>query len=221
TTTCHSPENLVNVSGTVFFYGSNTSTFDGRELCKSNGTNAGTVMVKDINPGTADSGISQLTNVGGVLYFRANNGTAGVELWKSDGTDAGTVLARDIRLGAGNSSNPKELKNIGGTLYFSANDGTHGYELWKSDGAGTSLVTDISVGSIGSNPRYLTKMGSLVYFRANDADLRTNLWKSDGTAAGTVLVKDIPGPTELLPAGLTVFDSTLFFSGFDPIAGQE
>ena len=68
----------------------------GRELWKSDGTAAGTLLVKDVNPGSGPSDPSGLTNVNGTLFFAANDGTSGVELWKSDGTAAGTVLVKDI-----------------------------------------------------------------------------------------------------------------------------
>jgi ELWxxDGT repeat protein len=81
------------INGTLFFVGGN-DTYGG-ELWKSNGTPAGTVMVKDINPGSASSSPSQLTNVNGTLYFIADDGAHGLELWKSN--DSGTQLVKDIR----------------------------------------------------------------------------------------------------------------------------
>src|SRR5262245_1794554 len=54
----------------------------GRELYKSDGTAAGTVLVKDILPGSASLEPNQLTNVNGTLFFTANDGTTGRELWK-------------------------------------------------------------------------------------------------------------------------------------------
>ncbi|MFB8790887.1 MAG: hypothetical protein U7123_19045 [Potamolinea sp.] len=49
---------------------------------------AGTVLVRDIYPGSSSSSIVNLTNINGTLYFTANNGTNGSELWISDGTRA-------------------------------------------------------------------------------------------------------------------------------------
>ena len=69
------------------------------ELWKSDGTAAGTVMVKDINPGSGNSAPLSLTNVNGKLYFAANDGADGDELWKSDGTAAGTLMVKDIIFG--------------------------------------------------------------------------------------------------------------------------
>ena len=73
----------------------------GRELWKSDGTRAGTVLVKDIHPGARTTATpTSLTAVGGTLFFTADDGTHGRELWKSDGTEAGTVLVKDIQPGA-------------------------------------------------------------------------------------------------------------------------
>ena len=70
----------------------------GPELWKSDGTTAGTVLVKDINPGGYGyhDYPTYLTDVGGTLFFTADDGTHGRELWKSDGTKAGTVMVKDI-----------------------------------------------------------------------------------------------------------------------------
>ena len=75
----------------------------GWELWKSDGTAAGTVMVKDIRSGRADSSPAEFTAVGNTLYFRADDGTNGYELWKSDGTATGTVMVKDINSGTGGS----------------------------------------------------------------------------------------------------------------------
>ncbi len=57
----------------------------GRELWKSDGTEAGTVMVKDINTGSGDSTPQRLTSMNGALFFRADDGAHGVELCKTWG----------------------------------------------------------------------------------------------------------------------------------------
>jgi ELWxxDGT repeat protein len=193
------------------------------ELWKSNGTAAGTVLVKNIDPGGGSSYPSNLTNVSGTLFFAATDGTHGVELWKSNGTVAGTVLVKDIDPGSGNS-NPSNLTNVNGTLFFAATDVTHGVELWKTNGtgAGTVMVKDIDPGSAGSAPSWLTSANGLLYFAANDGTHGTELWQSNGTAAGTVMVQDInPGSVGSYPSDLTVSGTNLFFAANDGVHGVE
>lgn len=207
------PVGLINFNGTLYFsandyyseYGTGLHGH-GYELWKSDGTAAGTVMVKDIAPGIAYSNPLYLTNVNGTLYFRADDGVHGSELWKSNGTAAGTVMVKDINP-SGGSSNPRAFANVNGTIYFSADDGIHGQELWKTDGtaAGTTMVKDLFPGAHpgpwgasylnGSWPGGLTNVNGTLFFVANGGD-GYELWTSDGTAAGTTMVKDLfPGET--------------------------
>src|SRR5262249_29898719 len=124
-----SPSNLTNVNGTLFF--SAASPGIGTELWKSDGTAAGTVLVRDINPGSSGSFPGNLTNVGGTLFFSAFEPTTETELWRSDGTPEGTVLVEDINPGPAVGSSPGSLTNVGGILFFAATThGPTGRELW-------------------------------------------------------------------------------------------
>jgi ELWxxDGT repeat protein len=59
------------IGGTAYF--SATTASGGAELWKSDGTLAGTVQVKDINPGTANSSPSQLINNNWTVFFRRHD----------------------------------------------------------------------------------------------------------------------------------------------------
>jgi ELWxxDGT repeat protein len=224
------PADLINVSGTLYFRASDGKT--GNELWRSDGTEAGTFRVKDIRPGSAGFlGAGRMeddrpffTNVGGTLFFRANDGVHGAELWKSDGTEAGTVLVKDMTVGPGGTFSASQpfFENVNGTLFFQGWDAIHGRELWKSDGSdsGTVLVENISqFGS--SEPTALTNVGGTLYFLADGGDGR-ELWRSDGTIAGTALVKDIRAANSSSLANyLTNVGGTLFFRADDGISGIE
>ena len=190
----------------------------------SDGTKAGTVLVKDIYSGTSkfcsgdwhghcaqvpnSSNPSWLTNFNGTLFFSANDGSTGQELWKSDGTANGTWLV------SGGFSNLGDLTVVGGALYFSASGG-----LWKSNGtaAGTVRIkTFVNNGYSDINPTHLTNVNGTLFFSADDSSTGQELWKSDGTAAGTVLVRDInPGSVGSGPSWLTNVNGTLFFEAED------
>jgi ELWxxDGT repeat protein len=95
------PSHLTDVRGTLYF--SADDGVHGKELWKSDGTAAGTVLVADIRPGPGSPYPERLTDVGDTLYFEADDGTHGDELWKSDGSPEGTVLVKDIRHGSQSS----------------------------------------------------------------------------------------------------------------------
>src|SRR5437667_239011 len=133
------PTELTSSNGTLFF--SAIDPTHGRELWKSDGTGAGTVLVKDIHPGSDWSFSVELTDVKGTLFFAATDPTHGWGLWKSDGTVEGTVLVKDTYPGSGGRA-PEQSTAVNGTLFFVADDPTNAFELWKSDGTaeGTVLV---------------------------------------------------------------------------------
>ena len=91
----------------------------GRELWITDGTTAGTRLLKDINPGATGSNPEKFYSMGDVVYFRADNGITGSELWRTDGTAVGTVLVNDIRSGS-DGSTPGNFIDVDGELYFSS-----------------------------------------------------------------------------------------------------
>jgi ELWxxDGT repeat protein len=166
------------MAGVVFFGGSDG--VHGHELWKSDGTAAGTVMVKDIKPGADSSFAEPLGVLGGMLLFQAADLEHGIELWKTDGTEAGTTLVKDIWPGspAFGWSEPGEAIVANGVLYFAATDELHGREVWRSDGtaAGTYMLADVFPGGGSSNPRRLTFAGDRIYFEADDGVQPRSLW---------------------------------------------
>ena len=113
------------------------------ELWKSDGTETGTVMVKDIGPGSSGSSPSNLTNIDGTLFFTAGGGH-GWELWKTDGTEAGTVVVTEI-YASDWFNTPNNLTNVNGTWFFSANSAPYEGGLWTTGGDLGLSASDLAV----------------------------------------------------------------------------
>jgi ELWxxDGT repeat protein len=211
----------------------------------SDGTNAGTHRVADLNPGAGNSLSENNTTPGkeavaapwGGFVFVADDGTHGPEVWRTDGTAGGTTLIKDITPGSSGSS-PFGFTAVNGKILFNATDPAHGSEIWATDGtaAGTALLLDVWPGSSSSDPREITAVGSQAFFRAADGTYGAELWATDGTASGTRLVKDLaPGSVSGLPptsggyaftaiGGRLVFYAPAngaFFAGFWTSDGTE
>lgn len=226
------PTHLVDVDGILFFTAFDASAFGvptDQELWKSDGTEAGTVRVKDINPGEQGSGPAGLANANGLLLFSADDGQVGDELWRSDGTEAGTVLVKDINAET-KSSSPQQLTDMDGTLVFAADDGINGRQLWRSDGtaAGTARMTTVPAGQkvgAGSDPGFpeqLVSLAGTLLFPAEQDTTGEELWSTDGTPGGTRPVKDIaPGPDSSHPGNFLRINQTLFFAAAEPSTGRE
>lgn len=200
---------------------------EGFDLWISDGTSAGTHLLKDICPGNCS--IQNFNygyfNYNGKVYFDVDDGTHGIELWVTDGTTAGTKLLLDIYPGInGARSNSHSFIVLNNVLYFVADDGTHGYELWRTDGttAGTWMVKDIFIGSNGGIGNELVLFNNLLFFPGTNGTNGTELWKSDGTSSGTSMVADI----DPSGSGITVFfplvnNGILYFIGTTSSEGRE
>ncbi len=215
------------VNGEMFFAARDST--HGAQLWESNGTAAGTVRLTDGNDVNGGIYPSDLTAVGGTLYFSANDGLAafggvgnGDQLWKSNGTAAGTTMVTDGNDGVVNASLfPYDLTAVGGELYFDAADLQDGEQLFESNGtaAGTTMVKDIpgANGYPGSYPTDLTAAGNQLYFSASGANQGNQLWMTNGTASGTVQLSSgnaSAGGTG--PQSLAAASGAVYFAGFDP-----
>ena len=237
-----SPEFLTECNGELFFSassGTSQGTITGRELFKSDGTGAGTVLVKEIRNGVEGSDVRNLVCVGTTLFFSADDGINGAELWSSDGTSLGTSMVANINTSG--SSNPQYLTSYNSKVVFAADNGVEGVELWESSGTGASIVQDVRKGSGSSFPTGLTVFTtsntgatSKLYFLAVDGSdvggarsshswgaetYGMHLWNYDGTTVTQVFLQTY-GTVDIdkesldadFPADFGIFSNTLYYS---------
>ncbi len=160
---------------------------NGYELWTTDGTGAGTHLLRDLNPGRADSQPSNLVDAGGTLFFVAGDLTTGRWLWKSDGSTAGTLPVVDPQTGeplrGGN-----ELYPVGSSIYFRSATSSGSNTLWKSDGTASGTVLLHSWASYIQIGGFAEVNGSLFFFGL-PSNGSLELWQSNGSIAGTQLIK--------------------------------
>ena len=218
------PANFTIFNGAVYFSATTGTTVSGTELYKTDGTATGTVLVKDIRPGTGSSASSNPQNFlilnPTTMLFSANDGTNGTELWKTDGSTAGTSLVVDY---PGTANSITWIEKVGSNAILGQIVSTTGRELYKSDGTAvnSSLLIDINPGSANGVNTASYSTGSTVYFPGNDGSTGFELWKTDGTVAGTILVKDInSGSTNSNPIRFAEANGIIYFKATG-VNGEE
>lgn len=180
----------------------------GRELWITDGTTAGTYMVKDIVPGSAGSlsinFYSFSGNFKGILFFQVN--TSGPErgLWRSDGTESGTWLVHDLYIDSYNYY-LTDFAATDSVLFFAANSTT----LWRTNGtaSGTYILDYFQI------IRNLATFKNNLYFSAGNNNAGEELWKTNGATGKTVLLKDLNGAFGAsLPCNFYATGNALYFT---------
>jgi ELWxxDGT repeat protein len=216
----------------------------GRELWASDGTAAGTVLVRDIHPGRSseapmlcqdqqlgphrhDIGLSSdprdFVILGSVALFTADDGVRGRELWITNGTLPGTHRVADLVRGPRGSA-PHDLVRFQNRVYFLAGNPGLGESLWRTDGTarGTTRVLDLTLDGLPSWGRSLTVAAGGLFFTVFNETTGAELWASTGDAGGTGLVTDLnPGPGSSSVQFVTAVGETLLFAADDGLTGLE
>lgn len=191
-----------------------TDAEHGEELWVTDGTPAGTHMVKDIVEGEGSGNPCYLGRLNDKVLFSAYTEDEGQELWVSDGTEEGTKLLMDCYMFG--DGNPKAFMQINEkqAIFIAIDDESAEYDpamgaqywLWITDGTeeGTHrVVADadsehqancVFPGKDNTTLHYAyQRVGRRVFFKADTTDgmIGEEIWVTDGTEEGTYLVMDI------------------------------
>lgn len=176
-----------------------------QRLWKSDGTAAGTVLVKEIGLATAGASLSGFTGAGADLFF-----TAGGVLWKSDGTGAGTFPVADAGSPLGIAVDALgSLAGVGDTTFFVHAKVGFGAELWAV--APLVRVSEVRVND-GFLQRSMVTSLTVTFSGAVTLDPGAlELRRQDGSSVGLEIVTTLVG-------GRTV--AVLTFTGPGILAGS-
>lgn len=195
---------FLTIGNITYFQGYDENGGKQNELWKTDGTPAGTTLLKTINVFGGASYAYLFTNYNNELFFRADD-NSGNALWRSDGTTQGTVKVSNII--------PSDMIVYNTSLFISGYTTNWGYELWTYNGSTTTMLKDINPGGNSSNPSKFFVCGNILYFMANDGIHGTELWRTDGTDAGTKMIKDLtPGSGSSNITNFTAAANNIFFN---------
>lgn len=93
---------MAQLNGSVFFRARDANDADdafGNEPWLSDGTEAGSMILKDINPGSSHSNPDDFVRIGDHVYFTASDPMGDSRVWRTDGTEGGTVAVSDFGIG--------------------------------------------------------------------------------------------------------------------------
>jgi ELWxxDGT repeat protein len=161
------------------------------ELYITDGTIAGTTLIKDVALGASNgfNGDTVLTS-GGYQFFIGKVTSDSAEIWKTDGTPTGTSLVKGIKVNSQYWIIDLLYANEG-LVYFIISDEIqwNGY-VWKTDG---TTVGTVEFKAIEDHTHWReTKRSSLFhdgkFYIVFDRGGGFNLFVSDGTSAGTFLI---------------------------------
>ena len=243
----------------------------GLELWITDGTEAGTKILKDINLNgngflidkQESVRIQNFYKLNNELYFYADNGIHGMELWKTDGTETGTFMIKDINDGANASyrpalsSRPKFIEH-NNELYFSVSDrgssnNLSRFEIWKTDGTTdgtesiatknnniketgiffsfnnqfyfygqdiittkydmyrTDFTTTTKIEGIDGFRSYYP-LNDKIYFNSSSANEGNEIWSLDKNDTVALDTDIVAGPKGSTPSNFYIFKNFLYFN---------
>lgn len=199
----------------------------GHELWRSNGTTAGTAMVKDINPGSADGFLQPQfggrklpqQDLVGPFLFTATTTSNGAQPWVSNGFAAGTHM---ININPSGDSYPNSYASADGKTFFIASDSGFSFKVWRYNPL-TLSAAPLLIDPPPAFPDLVTRLTSannVLYFLYGLGN-GEELWRSDTSHGIAFPLTYINPEARAEISGVTNMGSHLYFSAYNNTVGQE
>jgi ELWxxDGT repeat protein len=193
----------------------------GQELWRSDGSEAGTILIQDLQPGVGGITSTVLVSFGSHVVVRADDGQNGEELWRSAGEPGDMVRLTDFVDPQPFPATlfPGFFATVGQTLLFIADEPTFGREVWRTSGdpLAAEVLLDICPGPCIGTFGLLLHNAGLVYFSGSNAESGSELFRSDGSPTGSFRIVDLcPGSCSgAISKDLVSFGEDILFVGMD------
>ncbi len=217
-----------------FFKNGNKAFFrcsvgSGFEPCVTDGTEAGTYLIKDLSPynqGSLNVNPFYMALNNNITLFGADDGSTGTtgasRLWRTDGTVVGTYKIHDVQVVNVGTNGDFDYANFNGKVYFTGYDSNNIYSIWETDG--TNVGTQIFktyYNSVGQNeiPRIINVVNNKLIIVVNDKTANgqyfQDYWSTDGSASSSVKFaryrKNAEYGSGINTSNTIVFNNKLYF----------
>lgn len=206
-TLCNSNDDIFAYNGEAYFCGNHIE--NGGELFRTNGTTAGTSVVKDIDIGPGSSSPFGFFEFKGFMFFFAETTQTGTALWRSDGTNSDTKLIKifdfDFRYYNQIVEGDEELFiHIDDVLLRTdgTNSGTYQIDIPVTEGI------SIDLGPSHPSSTFAYDNGVL-YFITRDI-----LYKLELSNNALTLIEELPGKEEEERQSAVIVDDSLISGSF-------
>lgn len=210
------------------YYFSASDNIHGNEVWMSDGTEAGTVLLKDIRPGTSGSFPGSFFSSLGYVYFLASpTGSLG-SLYTTNGTTAGTIIANQLQ-GMNISTLSRMVSVAPGVFVCSSATSSGSGRLWLLLTLGElvlidEIVVDPEDPNASSFPTAFMDCGHGLYFNANTIEAGRQLFYLSYEDFTPVQITEItPNPSQ----GFNIVGNPVrvgnkfFFAANDFVSGSQ
>lgn len=212
--------NFTNMNGLLYFTAGKGSSEE--FIVRSDGTEAGTVIITDADSQSLNALKPRFTFLNGYVYFFNYN--VGLYRVSNNGTAVEEVMSLSAPEDYYEDFTP-EMTALGASLYFTSYS-VNGWSVVKFEPAtgNRQVIDEDPAPSIGSNPHTFTRAGNYLYFYTEPDpgynSYPSELWRTDGTPEGTLMVYELsPNQNEMVALGdklVFATDGTIFITSGSP-----